>query len=95
MTGAGFELGFMGPFGMAWLGMVILFFMIVLTRKWIGEEMGIGFSMIGGLVGAYIPYLIIIAITCSYKWSLGAGIIGFAIGGFLLGQFFDGGGDYY
>jgi len=96
MTGAGFDLGFMGGLSMAWVGMVILFFIIIFTRKWIGEEMGIGFSMIGAMVGAYIPYLIVISITCSYKWALGAGIIGFAIGGFLLGQFFDGsgGGDF-
>lgn len=95
MTGVGFELGFLGEFGMAWLGMVILFFIIILARKWIGEEMGIGFSMIGAIIGAYVPYLIIITMMCSYKWALGAGILGFAIGGFLLGQFLDGGGGGY
>lgn len=96
MTGTGFDLGMMGGLSMAWVGMVILFFIIILTRKWIGEEMGIGFSFLGALVGAYAPYIIVISISCSYKWALGAGILGFAIGGFLLGQFFDGGGgDFY
>jgi len=91
MTGAGFDLGFFGEFGMAWLGMVLLFFLVVFARKWLGEEMGIGFNVIAAFVGAYLPYLIVVTITCSYKWALGAGIIGFVIGGYLIGQFIDSG----
>lgn len=94
MTGAGFDLGFMGGFGLAWLGLVILFFLIVFTRKWVGEEMGVGFNIIGAFAGAGIPYLIAITITCSYKWALGIGIIGFVIGGFLLGQFIESGDEW-
>jgi len=94
MTGAGFDLGFMGGFGLAWLGLVILFFLIVFTRKWVGEEMGVGFNLLGAFVGAGIPYLIVITITCSYKWALGIGIIGLVIGGFLLGQFIDSGDEW-
>lgn len=91
MTGAGFDLGFMGGLSMAWVGMVILFFLVIFSRKWLGEEMGVGFNTIAAFVGGYLPYLIVISITCSYKWALGAGIVGFVIGGFLLGQFMDSG----
>jgi hypothetical protein len=95
MTGAGFDMGFMGEFGMAWLGLVLLFFIIVFARKWIGEEMGIGFNTIAAFIGAYVPYLIVVSAFCSYKWAFAAGIIGFAVGGFLVGQLFDSGGGYY
>jgi len=91
MTGSGFDLGFMGSFGMAWLGMVILIFIIFFTRKWVGEEMGIGFNMISAFIGSLIPYIIIVTITCEFKWALAGGIIGFIIGGFLIGQFIDSG----
>ena len=94
MTGAGFELGFMGPFGMAWLGMVILFFIIVLARKWMGEEFGMPFNTLGAFIGAYVPYVIAVSITCSFKWALAAGLVGFAIGGFGLGFFSEDGGEY-
>jgi len=94
MTGAGFGMDFLGGFAMAWLGMVILFFIIIFTKKWIGEEMGVGFNTIFAFVGGYIPYLILISMTCSYKYALGGGLIGAIVGGFLLGQFIDTGGDF-
>lgn len=87
MTGAGFELGVMGSFSMAWIGMVILVFLIFFTRKWIGEEMGIGFNILTAFIGAILPYLIVVTITCEFKWALMAGLVGFIVGGFLVGQF--------
>jgi hypothetical protein len=91
MTGVGFDTGFMGGFSMAWIGVVILFFIIALTRKWIGEEMGMPFSFIGGLVVGILPYFLAIYFTCSYKIALVIGIVGAAIGGFLLENVFGGG----
>jgi hypothetical protein len=92
MSGNGFDLGFMGGLGMAWLGMVIIFFLIVFARKWLGEEFGMEFNTIGAFAGGYVPYLIIVTLVCSYKWALAGGIVGFLVGGFLLGQFIGGGG---
>lgn len=86
MTGTGFDTGFFGGFGMAWLGVVILFFLIAFGRRWLGEEMDIPFNFVGGLVGAYIPYMITVFVTCSYKWGLLAGLIGGAIGAFFAGN---------
>lgn len=97
MTGNGFENagGFLGAFSMAWLGMVILFFLIALTKKWIGEEMGIPFSALYAYTTGFLAYIIVVSITCGFKWALLVGIIGFILGGFGTGAFGLGdGGDY-
>lgn len=86
MTGSGFDTSLLGAFGMAWLGIVILFFIIALGRRWIGEEMDMPFSFVGGLIGGIIPYFIIVFLTCSYKWGLLGGLIGGAIGAMALGN---------
>jgi len=92
MSGRGFGTEFFGPLGMVWLGMVGLFFIIVLSRKWLGEEMGISFSTAGAFIGGYLPYIILATITCQFKWAFVAGIIGFIIGAYLGGMFT--GGEY-
>lgn len=86
MTGAGFDTSFLGPYGMAWLGMVVLFFIIVFARKYLGEEMGMPFNAVGAFAGGYIAYLITVTFTCSFKWALAAGLGGFVIGAFFLGS---------
>jgi len=86
MTGSGFDQSILGNWSMAWLGLVILFFLIALARRWIGEEMDVSFNFIGGLVGGILPYFIIVLLTCSYKWGLLGGIIGAAIGALFLGN---------
>ena len=92
MTGMGFGTEFFGELGMVWLGMVVLFFIIVLSRKWLGEEMGINFSTIGAFVGGYLSYIIVATITCGFKWAIFSGIVGFIIGAYLIGMFT--GGEY-
>ena len=89
MTGAGFDLNMMGGLSMAWVGMVILFFLVIFARKWVGEEMGIGFNVIFAFVGAFVPYIIVVTLTCQFKWALAAGIVGFVVGGFLIGPFIE------
>ena len=96
MTGRGFDMSFGGSFSMAWLAMVILFFLVVFSRKWIGEMFDLPFNSIGAFVGAYLPFLIVVSLFCAVKWALLAGIIGFIIGAFVIGQFIgDGGGGGY
>ncbi len=92
MSGRGFGTEFFGELGMAWLGMVFLFFVIILARRWLGEEMGIGFSTIGAFVGGYLTYIIVVSITCTFKWAFFAGIVGFIVGAYLIGMFT--GGEY-
>jgi len=76
------------------LGMVGLFFLTAIVRKWGGEEMDIDFSFLWSLVLGIGAYLILIALTGSFKWSFLAGMIGMLIGGYLIGQF-TGDGDSY
>ena len=92
MTGSGFETEFLGELGMAWLGMVLLFFVIVVARRWLVEEMGIGFSSIGAFVGGYLTYVIVVSLTCAFRWAILGGIVGFIIGAYLIGMFT--GGEY-
>jgi hypothetical protein len=90
MTCVGFDTGLFGGCSFAWLGIAILFFIVMLCRKWIGEEMGYSFNVIFAFVGAYLPYLIIVSLTASAKWALLGGIVGMAILGFGAGIFFGG-----
>lgn len=94
MTGNGFDTSFLGEYGMAWLAMVVLFFLVVFARRWIGEGFGLAFWTIGGFVGAFIPYLIIVTFFCTVKWALFGGIIGFIVGAFVIGNFIGDGGSY-
>ena len=87
MTGSGFtDLGVMGTFSMAWLGLAILFFIIAFARKWIGEGMGMQFNFITGAGLGIFTYIIIVTISCSYKFALVGGLIGAVIGGIFLGS---------
>ena len=81
-TGEGFGLGFMGGLSMAWLGAVILFFIIGFIRKWIGEEMNVPFEFLYSIILGMLAYFIIIGFTGSFKWAELSGIIGAAAGGF-------------
>lgn len=92
MTGAGFDTSFLGQYGQAWLVVVLLFFIVVFARKWIGEAMNLNFSTVGGFVGAYLPYLIVITLFCSVKFALLAGIAGMVVGAFFLANLFGDGG---
>ena len=85
MTGAGFDVSFLGGFAMAWLGAVVLFFIIVLARKWMGEEMGLPFSTVFSFAIGFFSYIILITIFCSYKIALVVGLIGAALGAYVIG----------
>jgi len=72
------------------IGFIILFFIIAVVRKWGGEEMGIGFSFLFGLICSIIPYFIIITIFGSFKLALVIGIAGGLAGGYIFGMMFGG-----
>lgn len=95
MTGSGFEMGFLGSFGMAWLGLVVLVFIIMFARKWLSEEGGIPFNWIFAAIGAGLAYIITISLSCSFKLALLIGLIGIVVGGFGVGYFIGEGGEGY
>jgi len=82
-----------GPCAQAKLGIVILFFVVAFVRKWGGEEAGLDFSFVGGLIGSLGSYFILISLLGSFKIALIVGLIGMLIGGYLGGTIF--GGDEY
>ena len=95
MTGAGFDMTFLGGYSMAWIGLVILVFIIMFARKWVAEEAGLPFNWMFASAGAGLAYLITISISCSFRWAFLIGLGGLIIGGFGVGYFIGGeGGDY-
>jgi hypothetical protein len=89
----GFTKSIMGGCSISWLYLVIIFFIIVFARKYLGEEAGVPFSMIGACLGGFGAYLLIITFTCSYKLALVGGIAGIIVFGIVLSSIFDFGGN--
>jgi len=83
-----------GACAQAKLGMVILFFITAIVRKWGGEEIGVDFSFIGGLIGGLGSYFIAISILGNFKIALIIGLACMALGGYLGGSIFGGGDEY-
>ena len=83
-----------GPCAQAKIGLILIFFVNALVRKWGGEEMDIDYSFIGGLVGGLGSYFLIITLIGSFKIALIIGLVVMALGGYLGGSIFGGGEDY-
>ena len=83
-----------GPCIKARLGLVILFFIIAIVRKWGAEEWGFDFSFLGGLIFGFGGYFLVVTIFGTFKWALLVGIIGSLVGGYGGGMFFGGGEEY-
>lgn len=67
---------------MAWFGLVILFFIGALLRKWGGEEFDIPFNFITSIIVSFLIYIIVMAFTGSSKWSLLFGLISLLVAGY-------------
>lgn len=80
-----------GPCAQARLGIVILFFITAIVRKWGGEEIDIDFSFAGGLIGGLSFYFIIISIFGLFKIAFIVGLVGMLFGGYCGGLIFEGG----
>ena len=76
------------------LGLVALFFINALLRKWGGEKMGIEYNFWLGLAGAFLGYLITITFTGMVGLSMIIGIAGMILGGYFGGSLFGGDGEY-
>ncbi len=73
------------------IGLIILFFIIAIARKWGGEEVGINFSFFLALAGGLGSYILLVTILGSYKIALVVGIVlslifGYGAGLFGLGE---------
>jgi len=72
------------------MGLVVLFFIIAIFRKWFGEEMGMPFNFLLGLVGGLGGYITILTIVGATKWAFLGGLLLSLIGGFFGGMLFGG-----
>lgn len=71
------------------IGVVIIFFMLAMIRKWGGEEIGISFNFLISLVAGILSYLIIVTITGSFKIAFLVGLVAGLVGGYGGGMFFE------
>lgn len=97
LTCGGFDLGIMGGCSLSWLIFGLLIFVVLISRKQLGENLGFPYNLISGFVGSLVPYILIITFSGSVKWGLVVGIIGSLAGGFIGSQFLgssEGGIDY-
>lgn len=80
-----FDMG--GPCMMGRLGLVILFFITALVRKWGGEEINVPFSFMWALILGLGSYLISIIFLGSFKIALIIGFAAMLFGGYALAYF--------
>jgi len=72
------------------IGIVLLFFLIAIIRRWGGEEVGIEFNFLIALVLGLLSYLIVISLTGSFRWAFIFGLGLSLIGGYGAGMFIGG-----
>ncbi len=82
MTCGGFDKSLLGGCGIAWGGLVILFFVGALLNKWGGQEVDIPFNFITSVVVGFLAYIILVTVTGQPRWGLLAGVIGLVASGY-------------
>lgn len=90
MSCSGLGTAIMSGCSMVWISFVILFFLIVFARKYLGEEAGVPFSFLGALIGGFTADVLVVVFTCSYKFGLAAGIAGAVLLGIVFSNIFEG-----
>ena len=84
----------LGQCSFAWISLAFIVFAILILRRQCDDGFlaGTGFSFIGAIVGGIGANVVMTTLLGSARWSLIGGIIGLAVGGFLVGYFFGDGG---
>ena len=90
MSGSGFDMSLLGGFGMAWLGLVILFFVFAFSKRWVFEELlQTPFNLWTAFGACAIVYFITANLMCSPRFAFVFGLIAGAAGGYFGGMFFE------
>lgn len=92
MSCSGFGTDIFGGCSMFWIAAVVLFFIIVLSRRWIAEAVGMPWSNMGAFILGFLALIVIGVLTCSHKFALLGGIIGAFVGAYFGGALFGEGG---
>ena len=93
MSCSGFGTDLLGGCSMIWIAAVVLFFIIVLSRKWVAEPFGMPWSPMGSFILGYLALFVTAVLTCSHKFALVAGLVGAYVGAYFGGML-DGSGGY-
>ena len=80
-----------GACSKAKLILVLLFFLNAVVRKWGGEEAGLDYNFLGGLIGGLVGYLIPLTIFGNVTISFFIGLVCMLIGGYCSSMFLGGG----
>jgi hypothetical protein len=89
MTGTGLSHSVGGGLTMAWIAVVIIFFVVAFARKWIFEEyLQMPFSLIAAIVIGVLAHVFTVMLSCSYKLGLVVGLIGAFAAGYFGGTIF-------
>jgi len=84
-------LSFLGPCSLSWLSIAFVVFLCLILRRQCedGVLSGMGFNIIGSFIGGLGGSLLVITVFGSARWSLLIGVLGIAIGGFVVGMVYD------
>ena len=95
--GEGWTMSVLGDCSFAWFSFAIILFLCLICKRQAedGFLSGTGFNVISAFILGIGANVLVTALIGDARWSLLAGIIGVAVGGFVVGMFFDmsGGGD--
>lgn len=91
-SGQGWSMSILGDCSMAWISFAIVLFLVMIARRQCTDGIlaGTGFNTIGAFVLGLGLNILTISIFGSARWGLLAGVLGVAIGGYVLGMFFGG-----
>lgn len=97
--GPGWDMGqILGGCSISWFSLVIILFLGLILRRQCedGFLAGTGFNLVGALALGLGSAIVVISLTGNARWALVIGVVGLALGGYLLGLRWDqsGGGDY-
>jgi hypothetical protein len=79
----------LGACSLAWFSFAIILMVGLVLRRQCedGVLAGTGFSFVGALIGGLGANFLLTTLFGSVRWSLIGGVVGLAIGGFLIGKF--------
>ena len=91
MTCSNMSMSLLGDCSMAWFSFAIVLFMALILRRQCDDGIlsGTGFNIYGAFALGLGANLIATFLTGSARWSLLSGVLGIAIGGYVLGLFMD------
>jgi len=91
MTCENLPMNILGPCSMAWFSFAIIVFLGLILRRQCEDGIlsGTGFNFIAAMALGIISNIALTVLTGEPRWSLLAGLIGLAVGGFGFGLILD------